>query len=103
MLTEGIYKSYKSLVAEREQIGGVEVLALASPEPAGSVDAAPALFQVNGERIAPRAGAGEGNLWSQHACVRYANRKELIALAHTLEGQLTATLHGTDTDIEGFG
>jgi NADP-dependent aldehyde dehydrogenase len=34
--------------------------------------------------------------------VRYTDRSELIALAHALEGQLTATLHGTDADIAIF-
>ena len=32
--------------------------------------------------------------------VRYTGEAELIALAKALEGQLTATLHGTNADIE---
>jgi len=102
MLTEGIYKSYKSLAAQREQLGSVEVLALGSPEPAGSVDAAPALFQVSGAELLREPELAKEIFGPSTLIVRYANRQELIALAHTLEGQLTATLHGTDTDIEGF-
>jgi len=34
--------------------------------------------------------------------VRYESREELLALARGLEGQLTATLHGTDADLSGY-
>jgi NADP-dependent aldehyde dehydrogenase len=99
MLTAGIYKSYKSLVAEREQFHGVEVLALSSPEPAGSVKAPPALFQVNGADLLREPKLAEEIFGPSTLVIRYANRAELIALVHSLEGQLTATLHGTEADI----
>jgi NADP-dependent aldehyde dehydrogenase len=101
MLTEGIYKSYKSLVAERQQIRGVEVLALSSPEPAGSVKAPPALFQVNGSDLLREPELAKEIFGPSTLVIRYADRQELLALAHSLEGQLTATLHGTDADIAG--
>jgi NADP-dependent aldehyde dehydrogenase len=34
--------------------------------------------------------------------IRYQNREELMALARSLEGQLTATLHGTERDLAAF-
>ena len=34
--------------------------------------------------------------------IRYDSREELLALARSLEGQLTATLHGTDRDLAAF-
>jgi NADP-dependent aldehyde dehydrogenase len=103
MLTKGIYKSYKSLTAEREQVGGVEVLALASPEPAGSLHAPPALFEVNGRDLLREPGLTEEIFGPCALVIRYADREELLALANALEGQLTATLHGTDADIADFG
>ena len=99
MLTAGIYKSYKSLLKERQQIAGVEVLALSSPEPAGSVQAPPALFQVNGSELLREPALGEEIFGPSTLVVRYADQKELLALVHSLEGQLTATLHGTDADL----
>jgi NADP-dependent aldehyde dehydrogenase len=102
MLTEGIYKSYKSLVARREQLGSVEVLALSSPEPAGSVHGAPALFQICGAELLHEPELAKEIFGPSTLIIRYADRQELITLAHALEGQLTATLHGTDADIEGF-
>jgi NADP-dependent aldehyde dehydrogenase len=99
MLTEGIYKSYKSLLAAREQVSGVEVLALSSPEPAGSVKAPPALFQVNGSDLLSDPELTEEIFGPTTLVIRYANREELLKLAQSLEGQLTATLHGTEADI----
>jgi len=99
MLTKGIYKSYKSLLAKREQIAGVEVLALSSPEPAGSVQAPPALFQVNGSELLREPALGEEIFGPSTLVIRYADKRELLALVHSLEGQLTATLHGTDADL----
>jgi NADP-dependent aldehyde dehydrogenase len=99
MLTEGIYKSYKTLVAERQQAGGVALLAEASPEAPGSVNAPPALFQVNGSDLLHDPGLTEEIFGPTTLVIRYANREELLALAQSLEGQLTATLHGTEADI----
>jgi NADP-dependent aldehyde dehydrogenase len=99
MLTAGIYKSYKSLVAERGQAGGVAVLAQAEPEAAGSVNAPPALFEVSGSDLLREPKLTEEIFGPTALVIRYADRNELLALAHSLEGQLTATLHGTDADI----
>jgi NADP-dependent aldehyde dehydrogenase len=34
--------------------------------------------------------------------VRYRDRQELISLAEALEGQLTATVHGSDADLAQY-
>jgi NADP-dependent aldehyde dehydrogenase len=101
MLTAGIYKSYKALVAERGQAGGVAVLAQAAPESAGSVKAPPALFEVSGSDLLREPKLTEEIFGPSALIIRYGNREELIELAQSLEGQLTATLHGTESDIVG--
>jgi NADP-dependent aldehyde dehydrogenase len=101
MLTEGIYKSYKSLVAERQQAGGVEVLAQASPEAAGSANAPPVLFEVSGSDLLREPKLTEEIFGPSTLVIRYADRGELLELAQSLEGQLTATLHGTEADVAG--
>jgi len=103
MLTQGICRNYSNGVAERKGHGGIELLAQGglAGEP-GSAQAVPALFQVSGSDLL-RDGAlakeifGPGTL-----IVRYESREELLALARGLEGQLTATLHGTDADLSGY-
>jgi NADP-dependent aldehyde dehydrogenase len=99
MLTAGIYKSYKSLVAERQQARGVAALALSSPEPAGSLKAPPALFEVSGSDLLREPKLTEEIFGPTTLIIRYKDRAELLTLAQSLEGQLTATLHGTDADI----
>jgi 2,5-dioxopentanoate dehydrogenase len=102
MLTEGIYKSYKSLVAERQQAGGVALLAQAGPEAAGSVNAPPVLFEVSGSELLREPKLTEEIFGPSALVIRYKDREELLGLAQSLEGQLTATLHGTEADIAAF-
>jgi NADP-dependent aldehyde dehydrogenase len=100
MLTAGIYKSYKSLVAQRERSSSVELLAQAPPvECSGSVHASAALFQVNGSALLRSPELAEEIFGPATLIIRYAGREELITLAQSLEGQLTAALHGTEADI----
>jgi len=103
MLTAGIHKSYKSLVAERGQAGGVAVLAQAGPEAQGSVCAPPALFEVSGSDLLREPKLTEEIFGPTTLVIRYKDRAELLALAQSLEGQLTATLHGTEADILANG
>jgi NADP-dependent aldehyde dehydrogenase len=102
MLTEGIYKSYKSLVAERQKTGGVAVLAEATSEAAGSVNAPPVLFEVSGSELLREPKLAEEIFGPSTLVIRYKDREELLGLASALEGQLTATLHGTEADIMAF-
>jgi NADP-dependent aldehyde dehydrogenase len=102
MLTEGICKSYRSGVARRQGHGGVEILAEPSPEIAGAVDVSPVLFQIEGGELLCDPELVKEIFGPSTLIVRYADRQELIALAYSLEGQLTATLHGSDADIANF-
>jgi len=103
MLTEGICRSYRTGVAQRQGHGSVEQLARSdSAEGAGAVHVFPALFQVRGRDLLRDGELAKEIFGPSTLIVRYADRQELIALAHALEGQLTATLHGTDADIAGF-
>jgi NADP-dependent aldehyde dehydrogenase len=102
MLTEGICKSYKSGVAQRQEHGGVEILAQTSPEAAGAVHVSPVLFQIKGSEMLRDPELMKEIFGPSTLIVRYTDRQELMTLTYTLEGQLTATLHGTDADIESF-
>ena len=102
MLTEGICKSYKSGVARRQGHRGVEILAQPSPEIAGAVDVSPVLFQIEGGELLRDPELMKEIFGPSTLIVRYADRQELIALAYALEGQLTATLHGSEADLADF-
>lgn len=101
MLTEVICRSYKTGVTQRQGHNSVELLAQPnSTDSAGHV--LPAVFQVSGSDLLRDGELAKEIFGPSTLIVRYANRAELIALAHALEGQLTATLHGTDADIAAF-
>ena len=102
MLTEGICKSYKAGVAARGKNSRVALLA----EPAQSADAnghvSPVLFEVTAKDLLDEPDLALEIFGPSTLVVRYADKKELLALARDLEGQLTATLHGTEADIAAF-
>jgi NADP-dependent aldehyde dehydrogenase len=101
MLTEGISKSYRTGVARRENHRGVETAAKA-PEPRGNGYTSPVLFQVSGAELLSNPELAGEVFGPSTLIIRYENREELLALARSLEGQLTATLHGTDKDLADF-
>jgi 2,5-dioxopentanoate dehydrogenase len=103
MLTEGICKSYTSGVAQRQKRAGVELIAQAgSANGAAAGNVFPAVFQVSGADLLRDPELAKEIFGPSTLIVRYESRQELIRLAYALEGQLTATLHGTDDDIAGF-
>lgn len=103
MLTEGISKSYRSGIAERQKHGGVETLAQASASNgAKSSYAVPAVMQIEGRELIRDPKLADEVFGPSTLVIRYENREELMALARSLEGQLTATLHGTDADLAAY-
>jgi len=102
MLTEGIAKSYRKGVEGRGKQSGVETLARASADGGGTSYAMPVVFEIQGSELV-RDPELAGEIFGPTALViRYESREELIALARGLEGQLTATLHGSEGDLAAF-
>ncbi len=103
MLTEGIAKSYSSGVAARQAHGAVETLARAGvSDGAGSSCAVPVVMQIEGRDLLRDPKLAGEVFGPSTLVIRYENRDELMALARSLEGQLTATLHGTEADLAAF-
>lgn len=103
MLTAGICKSYKSGIASREGNTRVEVLAQpAQSDGVGPVDVAPVLFQVSASDLLRDPNLEKEIFGPTTLVIRYSGVEELATLARSLEGQLTATLHGTEADIAAY-
>ncbi len=103
MLTEGISKSYRSGVAHRKTSSAVEtVVQTAAPEGCGSTYAVPVVFQVSGDELKRKPELMTEVFGPSTLVIRYEDRKELVALLRSIEGQLTATLHGTQADIAEY-
>ena len=99
MLTEGIAKSYRSGIAGRQAIGCVETLAQATADGCGDCHSAPVVMQIAGKDLLREPELATEVFGPSTLVIRYENREEMLALARSLEGQLTATLHGTEADL----
>jgi NADP-dependent aldehyde dehydrogenase len=101
MLTEGICKSYKAGITNRGAKAGVALLAEPSQSDANG-HVSPVLFEVTAKDLLDEPDLALEIFGPSTLVVRYADKKELLALTRDLEGQLTATLHGTEADIADF-
>ena len=103
MLTERIAKSFCAGVAERKANGAVELLAEGGATDASGAYAAAALFEVNGATLLSEPELAHELFGPGTLLVRYEDQDELMALARALEGQLTASVHGSDADLAEWG
>lgn len=100
MLTAGICRNHTTGVAERAAHERVETLAQGAGH-AGlpGAYAAPALFEVSGKDFLDHSELAREIFGPSTLVIRYHGEEEMLALARGLEGQLTATVHGTDDDL----
>lgn len=100
MLHPGIHAAYTSGIAERLERGGLELLglSLAAPDPARG-EAAAYLFATTQEGLLSDPTLFDelfGPVSTLVSCTRPA---DLVAVAERLEGSLSATIHGTESDL----
>jgi NADP-dependent aldehyde dehydrogenase len=100
MLTDGIAKSYRTGVAGRQT--SVETVAQAPLDGAGSTYAAPIVMQIGARELLREPELATEVFGPSALVIRYDSREELLELARSLEGQLTATLHGSERDLAAF-
>jgi 2,5-dioxopentanoate dehydrogenase len=100
MLTDSICRNHTTGVILRESHERVETLAQGTMhESAVGAYAAPALFQVNGSDLLADPDLATEIFGPSTLVIRYTDAGEMMELAGALEGQLTATLHGSEADI----
>jgi NADP-dependent aldehyde dehydrogenase len=100
MLTDGIAKNYRSGAAMRQAT--VETVAQAPSDGAGSTYTAPVVMQIGAKDLLREPELATEIFGPSALVIRYDNREELLELARSLEGQLTATLHGSERDLAEF-
>jgi NADP-dependent aldehyde dehydrogenase len=99
MLTAGIWQAYESGVRRLSDVPGVSVRrAAAAGEPMG----APALFVTDAAVMLERDEVREEVFGPSTVVVRCHSPEEMERVARNLEGQLTATIHGTPQDLETY-
>jgi 2,5-dioxopentanoate dehydrogenase len=100
MLTDTICRNHFSGLTKRKAHGEVKVLAEGAARAAqGGAYAAPALLTVSGRALLAHPELASEIFGPSTLVIRYADAAEMLALAEALEGQLTATVHGTGADL----
>jgi len=100
MLTPGICGSFHARLNQHKAHAQVQVLAEAAEScNSKGAHAVPALLQTTGDALLKSPELAHEVFGPCTLLVRYANREQLLALARAMEGQLTASLHGTGNDL----
>ena len=97
MLTPGIRSSYEKGLANRGGQTGVATVMRKSA--AGDCAAATAVFRIDAPGYLENSKLSEEIFGPTTLIVSYENERQLLELARSLEGQLTATVHGSEDDL----
>ncbi|WP_119079990.1 aldehyde dehydrogenase (NADP(+)) [Chitinophaga alhagiae] len=95
MLTPGILDAYQKGIHQLQQAGAT-VLGKA---PEAAHQASPYLLQISAQQALDNPSLCHEVFGPSSLHIRADNREELYQLARGLEGQLTATIHGTEEDL----
>ncbi|TVR54419.1 MAG: aldehyde dehydrogenase (NADP(+)) [Puniceicoccaceae bacterium] len=101
MLARAIADQYRSAVNRRKARRGVEPLFL--PEHWAEGCAHPCILRTDAATFISEPSLMEEIFGPAALLVVARDRGELLVAAENLEGQLTATVHGTEADLEDFG
>jgi NADP-dependent aldehyde dehydrogenase len=101
MLYPGILHSYELGVRRVSAADGVRMI---QPQAAGAGEsqALPSMFETSAQTFMRNRELREEVFGPSTIVVRCGSREEMESVAHHLEGQLTATIHGTPEDLPEF-
>jgi len=103
MLTSGIRSAYQSATGRRKTETGVKLLA---ERPASANDqelgVGAAIFEADPESFLRNPELAAEVFGPATLIVRHSSRAQVLELARSLDGHLTATVHGTEADLHEF-
>jgi alpha-ketoglutaric semialdehyde dehydrogenase len=102
MLSPAIFESYEAGVGRLSAIDGTRTIRSSSGAGAAECQARPSLFAIGAQSFMRHRELGEELFGPSTVIVRCGSRDEMEALARRLEGQLTATIHGTPADLAEY-
>jgi NADP-dependent aldehyde dehydrogenase len=101
LLTPGIRSAYNSGVSGRSKRAGVATLAHKEDSVAnGAARVEGALFRTDARSFLGDPSLSEEVFGPSAVLIAYSSDADLLAIARGLEGQLTATVHGTPEDLK---
>ena len=101
LLTEAIHSSYDSAIAKRKKNPAVTVLAEKQHSATAGFCAHSAVFETDADAF---LGSDlEAEIFGPTTLlVRHSSREQILEIARSLEGHLTATIHGTEQDLRDY-
>lgn len=103
MLTDYISQRYRVRVHHRTSKPAVRALAQASaPDNIGGCSVVPAVFEIDACEFLKDPELTAEIFGPSTLIIRFESRDEMLALANHLEGQLTATIHGSERDLVDY-
>ena len=103
MLHQGIFNSYESGLQRLEQIPGVTPLASSAQSGSGTNQAPCHLLEAEVHTLLAQPELKEENFGPCSVLLKARTAEQLEQAAEAMEGQLTATIHGTEADLEAHG
>jgi NADP-dependent aldehyde dehydrogenase len=101
MLTETIFKSYRSGLSHHAGIEGIDVISVGT-ETNQNFGARPTLFKTTSSTFLNMPELSEEIFGPTSLVVEAPSREEILSIARKLGGHLTATIHGTDKDLLAY-
>ena len=100
LLTGGIRSAYEAGVQARKRNGNLKLLQEA--EPGGPNGVGAALFETDAGSFLRDENLAAEIFGPATLVVKHSGREDLVRIARQLEGHLTATVYGTDEDLDEF-
>jgi NADP-dependent aldehyde dehydrogenase len=102
LLTKVIHSSYDSSIAKRKADPAVKTLAeKLETQPSAGFSANPVLFETDAQSFLG-SDLDEEIFGPTTLLVRHSSREQVLAIARSLDGHLTATVHGTEQDLRDY-
>jgi len=103
LLTGVMRSSYSSGIADRKSRRGVNLVAeKASSKNGRDLSVGAALFETDAEIFLKDAELAEEIFGPATLLIHHSSRDQVLEAARNLEGHLTATIHGTEQDLDDF-
>ncbi len=97
MLNAGIFENYSRVVSARSGDTRIRTISCSTAETRGAL---PALFEVDAQTFSKAPELAEEVFGPASLIVRYSGGEEILSIARSLEGNLTATIHAGAGDEE---
>jgi NADP-dependent aldehyde dehydrogenase len=102
MLTPAILQSYEAGIGRLSVIEGTSIVRSAVGETTAAAQARPVMFETGARVFLQNHVLAEEVFGPSTVVVRCGSREEMEAVARALDGQLTATIHGTAADLAEY-